>query len=103
MTTEVTLESFEDLKKKETVILDFWAEWCGPCRTFGPIFEKVAGELENNETVFGKVDTDTEGELASMFNVRSIPTVVVLKQGEVVFSKPGVLSESQLKETLKSL
>ena len=73
----------------ETVIVDFWAAWCGPCRTFAPIFEEASEE--HDDIVFGKVDTDVEQELAMRFGIRSIPTLMVFRDQIVLYAQPGAL------------
>jgi putative thioredoxin len=88
-------------KSLETpVLVDFWAEWCGPCKTLGPILEKLAGEY-NGAFVLAKVDVDKEQELGAAFQVRSVPTVFLVKGGQLVDGFPGALPESQLREFLK--
>ena len=101
---DATAASFEaDVLQKslETpVLVDFWAEWCGPCKTLGPILEKLAGEF-NGAFVLAKVDVDKEQELGAAFQVRSIPTVFLVKGGQLVDGFPGALPEGQLREFLK--
>jgi len=88
-------------KSLETpVLVDFWAEWCGPCKQLGPVLEKLAGEY-NGAFVLAKVDVDKEQELGAAFQVRSIPTVFLVKGGQLVDGFPGVLPEGQLREFLK--
>jgi len=95
----LTSESFNDeVQKHQIAILDFWAPWCGPCKSFVPIFEKVAGEYP--DILFGKVNTEEEQALAGHFQIRSIPTVMILKEGIVVFSQAGVIPEEGIKELL---
>ncbi len=91
----------EKVSSNEIVILDFWAEWCGPCKQFGPIFEKVAGEYP--EILFGKINTEEEQELAGMFQIRSIPTVAIMREGIVVFMQPGLIPEEGLKDLIKQV
>jgi len=91
----------EKVSSSEIVILDFWAEWCGPCKQFGPIFEKVAGEYP--EILFGKINTEEEQELAGMFQIRSIPTVAIMREGIVVFMQPGLIPEEGLKDLIKQV
>ena len=81
------------------VLVDFWATWCEPCKTLGPMLEKLAAEY-NGAFRLGKVDVDTQQELAGMFGIRSIPTVVLVKDGQVLDGFAGVLPESQLREFL---
>jgi putative thioredoxin len=101
---DATAANFEaDVLQKslETpVLVDFWAEWCGPCKTLGPILEKLAGEY-NGAFVLAKVDVDKEQELGAAFQVRSIPTVFLVKGGQLVDGFPGALPEGQVREFLK--
>lgn len=82
------------------VLVDFWATWCGPCRTLGPILEKLAGEY-HGAFLLAKVDVDKEPELSAAFQIRSVPTVMLLKDGQIVDGFPGALPEGQLREFLK--
>ena len=96
-TIELTKENFtEVVGAAQLVLIDFWASWCGPCRTFGPIFEQVA---ENHpDAVFGTVDTETQRELAAAFRVRSIPTLVIMRDGLMLYAKSGALPQQALEE-----
>jgi len=95
----LTAENFNDeVQKNPIAILDFWAPWCGPCKSFAPIFEKVAGE--NPDILFGKINTEEEQALAQHFQIRSIPTVMILKEGIVVFNQAGMLPEEALNDLL---
>jgi putative thioredoxin len=100
---DAQLASFEQdviNKSKETpVLVDFWAEWCGPCKQVGPVLEKLASEY-NGAFVLAKVDVDKEQQLASYFQIKSIPTLMLLKDGKIVDGFPGALSEVQIKEFL---
>src|SRR5579883_2508027 len=82
------------------VLVDFWATWCGPCRTLGPILEKLAGEY-GGAFRLAKIDCDKEQQLAGMFGVRSIPTVVLIRDGQIIDGFAGALPESQVREFLK--
>jgi len=89
-TIELTKDNFEEtITGNETVIVDFWAEWCGPCRMFAPTFEQASEE--HADIVFGKVNTEEQQELAGMFNIRSIPTLMVFRDQIVLYSQPGAL------------
>lgn len=98
-TMELTLENFEDTIFKEGITLvDFWAEWCGPCRMFGPIFEKAAEE--NLDIRFGKVDTEAQQQLAGMAGITSIPTLMIFRDGILLFNQPGALPAPALNDLI---
>ena len=99
MVMEVTKENFaEVIENNDIIIVDFWAPWCGPCRSFAPTFEKVA--KANPDTTFVKINTEQEQELAAHFQIRSIPTLMVFREKVAIFAQPGVLPESALTNLL---
>jgi thioredoxin 1 len=93
-TIELTTENFDEVASKGTVLVDFWASWCGPCRVFGPIFERVSEKHE--DIVFAKVNTEAEQALAAAFEIFSIPTVMAIRDGVIVYAQPGALPEQAL-------
>ncbi len=100
-TRQITTDTFEDIVKDGIVLLDFWAEWCPPCRAFAPVFEKAS--TTHTDIVFGKVDTEAEGGLAGAFDITSIPTLMVFRDGIIVFSQPGALNASQLERVITAV
>ncbi|WP_456450912.1 thioredoxin [Hydrogenimonas sp.] len=98
----LTTENFNDkVGAAEIAIIDFWAPWCGPCKQFGPIFEKVAGN--HPDILFGKVNTEEEQQIAQYFQIQSIPTVMVIREGIVLFQQPGMLPEESLEDLIKQV
>jgi thioredoxin 1 len=94
-TVEITTTNFEELvSANDIVLIDFWASWCGPCRSFAPIFEKVSDERPG--LVFGKVDTEAQQDLAASFNIMSIPTLMIIREGVVIYAEAGSLPEKSL-------
>ncbi len=101
-TVNLTMDQFNDtIENNEMVLIDFWADWCQPCKMFGPIYEEVSEK--HPDIVFAKVDVETEQELAGMFQVRSIPTLVAMREKVVVFSNPGMIPAESLEEVIKQL
>jgi len=98
-TINLTSENFEStIKDNDIVILDFWAEWCGPCKSFGPVFE--AASEKHPDIVFGKINTEEEQELAASFQIRSIPTLMIFREQVILYSQPGALTDGQLEEII---
>src|SRR5882757_6308924 len=98
-TVELTGQNFESVVGgTDMVLVDFWASWCGPCRMFGPIFDRASEK--HSDAVFGKVDTDAETELAQRFSISSIPTLMVIRDNIVLYAQPGALPEQSLEELI---
>lgn len=91
-------EDFNEIIKNQKVVVDFFATWCGPCKMFGPIFEKVADDADIS---FVKVDTDKHEDIARVYGIMSIPTILLLDNGEVIKKHIGFLNEYELKEFIK--
>lgn len=97
---ELTKENFEEtITNNDFVIVDFWAPWCGPCRSFAPTYEKVAED--NPNIVFAKVNTEEEQEIAMHFQIRSIPTLMIFRENVIIFSQPGALPEGAFRDLVE--
>ncbi|MDD4089620.1 MAG: thioredoxin [Tissierellia bacterium] len=101
-TVKITRDNFEQevLKSNKTVLLDFWAAWCGPCKMISPIVDEIAGEV--TDTKVGKINIDEQPELASAFGIMSIPTLVAIKDGKVVNKMVGVRPKASILQMLAS-
>jgi thioredoxin 1 len=101
-TIELTADNFEStINDNEIVLIDFWAEWCGPCKMFGPIFEKASEA--HPDVVFAKCDTEAQQALAAQFGIRSIPTLAVFRDQILLLSQPGALPETALEEVISKV
>jgi thioredoxin 1 len=101
-TVEITTDTLDaTVSDNDIVLLDFWAEWCGPCRQFGPVFEQAA--IDNPDMVFGKVNTEAQPELGRAFNVMSIPTLMIFREQVLVFSQPGALPAAALENLIEQV
>jgi len=104
MALEINQANFEELvlKADKPVIIDFWAEWCGPCRMVGPIIEEMSKEYEG-KAVIGKVDVDNNSEIAAKYAIRNIPTILFIKNGEIVDKQVGAVPKATLVKKLEGL
>jgi len=101
-TVDITEANFKSVAEKDGIVLiDWWAPWCGPCRMFGPTYEKVAGR--HPDITFGKVNTEEEQALAGAFDIRSIPTLMILRDKVLLFSQAGALPEAALEDVIRQV
>ncbi len=99
-TIDVTAENFNEvINDNDFVIVDFWATWCGPCKGFAPVYEELSEKYP--DLVFAKINTEDEQQLASEFQIRSIPTLMIFREQIILFSQPGALQGSQLEQVIE--
>lgn len=98
-TKELTQDNFQKtLDESDILLVDFWADWCGPCKQFAPVYD--AASEQHSDVTFGKVDTEAQQELAAAANITSIPTIMAFRENVLVFSQPGALNAEQLEQVI---
>lgn len=101
-TTDLTQESFEKtIQDNDIVLVDWWADWCGPCKMFAPVYEDISGK--HDDIVFGKIDTEDQQQLAAAAGISSIPTLMAFRENVLVFSQPGAINAQQLDQLIEQV
>jgi len=100
--TDLTTENFDEMTAKGNWVIDFWAEWCGPCRMLKPIFEETAKEMKGKKVKFGKINIDNQSEIAEAFEVMSIPTLIFLENQKQINRVTGLMQKDELVHAVKS-
>lgn len=100
-TTQLSSADFEQtITGNDLVFVDFWATWCGPCRAFGTIYEAASNKPENSDVVFGKIDIDANQDLAQAAGIQAVPTLMVVKKGQIIFKQAGALQSADLDDLI---